>query len=1031
MNNLSKYISLASILLAGDIIRGQEEGPTYELEGLKVYGSAASDAVARQRESDIIGSYLSSDALADLPDDNLGEAISRMAGVNVIGGQGNSEAAVTIRGAVGQYNTIRINGAAPSNARIGSRVDTNNEAANSRVFDLNQIPSEMVAGVEIIKSITAEYPGDSIGGSVNVETANAFDLGNKSRYKLEWRHREQGDRNGWGTNFVNSRILSVLGGKDNFGVLFNITHKDEDVAVYGTQNRFYDEPNRFRGSSEETAVFNELTTLEVNPLASIPIYDRFDPNEGRTSRNQFTLSSSFDLKLNDRTELFFRPQYQKASEVRDNMAFRVDRLERAFRGNFWFLTDSGEPIGEWEDGDSDGILGSEGDTFVRGVDSNGDMIVTPNFEASWDGRQAHIVNGTDIDSETFTLDLGGETKTDNGLLEYRVYFSSDENANFRRQYRFENRATDRRVTGPWRTRMFGTTPLPTFETFEVTSNRGHVPLNDGVNLFSEGRVGTDASPRFLLVDTTEDVFLTSLDWSYKGSDQFSFKTGVRYRSSERENITAELFLNRSEGSRRTLTIADYELLGAADGGHEIFDGQYSDIAGSFLLADNVYDYFFDDYSANPGNWVFNRSDLRDAQDTASLKEEVLAGYFQSTFKWDDFTLVAGMRNERTRLDTTWKPSNFFVDGSNFPLSQDRRDALNEILQAGVADRGYNGPVGSFSFGDIVDDINDGNIYGNWLPSVVATYRLPETGHVFRAAWTNTLTRPDLRELVPFNLELANRQLGAAGVLNLTNREEEFHIGNPELSEQTSENIDIAWEYYFGPNEGNSVSVTYFEKDLEDFLQLDEFTRDVQVLIDDTDPDAGFEDIESEIRFWTNASTRHIKGIEVSGYFNFGDFAPNFPFLKDFSFVPNYAKITGDQTNPIFDQNELALGNIVQIGEQLTDSLTNQAEEIYNLQLFYEWQRLSVRLSYNYISELQRSPSSAAIDTLEYDAEKENWDMSIQYRLFPSRDLRFFVEGDNLGNEPSDQRFNGSDPNLYIRRYETIGARYIAGIRGSF
>ena len=233
-----------------------------------------------------------------------------MAGVNVIGGQGNSEAAVTIRGAVGQYNTIRINGAAPSNARIGSRVDTNNEAANSRVFDLNQIPSEMVAGVEIIKSITAEYPGDSIGGSVNVETANAFDLGNKSRYKLEWRHREQGDRSGWGTNFVNSRILSVLGGKDNFGVLFNITHKDEDVAVYGTQNRFYDEPNRFRGSSEETAVFNELTTLEVNPLASIPIYDRFDPNEGRTSRNQFTLSSSFDLKLNDRTELFFRPQYQ-------------------------------------------------------------------------------------------------------------------------------------------------------------------------------------------------------------------------------------------------------------------------------------------------------------------------------------------------------------------------------------------------------------------------------------------------------------------------------------------------------------------------------------------------------------------------------------------------------------------------------------------------------------------------------------------------------------------------------------------------
>ena len=74
---------------------------------------------------------------------------------------------------------------------------------------------------------------------------------------------------------------------------------------------------------------------------------------------------------------------------------------------------------------------------------------------------------------------------------------------------------------------------------------------------------------------------------------------------------------------------------------------------------------------------------------------------------------------------------------------------------------------------------------------------------------------------------------------------------------------------------------------------------------------------------------------------------------------------------------------------------------------------------------------AANRELEFDAEKDNRDMSVQYRLFPDRDIRLFVEGDNLGDEPSDQRFNGSDPNLYIRRYETIGTRYIAGIRGSF
>ncbi len=997
----------------------QDEEPSDEvitLQAYEIYGAAQAASVERQKQSNIIGSYLSSDALSELPDDDLGEALSRLAGVNVIGGQGNAEGSVTIRGADGQYNSIRINGAAPANARLGSRN-----------FDVTQIPSEMVSGVEVIKSITAEHPADSIGGSVNVETANAFDLGRTTnRYKFEMRNRDQGDLNGWGANLIHSDIKSIFGGDNNFGMLFNINYVDEDLVEWSTQNRFLDEAGRV----DDYPGFAEQTDLETNPNASIPIWDRFDPNEVRTTRDELTINASFDLLLSDRTSLYFRPYYQRENDDRDSFSFRVDRLERAFDGNWWFMDDAGNALGEWED-DGDGIIGNEGDTFIQAVDSSGNIIVTPNFEANQDGRIDRIITARNIEREYYHLDFGGETRLEDGLLEYRVHFSADDGGDFNRQYRFQERFDDGRAGDRLRASWFGTTPLPDFTVFEVTERRGHVPSNNKVNVFGDAnRTFTDTSPRFNYQDVTEDVLLASVDLDQEINDFVTLKTGVRYRAAKRDNITTQLFFGPEEGARRVYPAGMFA--DPADGNFTLWDDKYADIAGPFVRADAAYDHFFSTYQTNPEGWEFARSDLRDAADTAELNEDVLAAYIQGTFRWDNWTLVAGVRAESTKLDTTWKPSNFVVDGTNIPnLNSEQQLILNEIVQRGVSDLGFVGEDGTFSFGDIVEDINRTNDYDNILPSAVLTYRAGDTGHVFRFAWTNTLTRPDYRELVPFDLGEANRQLQAAGVLNLTNRDEEFDLGNPNLTEQTSENFDIAWEYYFGPQQGNSISVTYFKKELNDFLQEDTFRRPIELLIDPEDPSLGTEFVVSDTNFWSNASSRNIDGVEVSGYFNFANLFPDLGFLNGLSFVPNYAYITGDQTDPIYDQDELEEGNFVIIGENFTNSLTNQAKEIYNLQLFYERQRFNIRLSYNYISELQRTPSTAAISAITFDREQENVDLSVQYRLFADRDIRLFFEADNLTDTPNDERYVGNTPGLYTTSYQTIGRRFVLGVRGSF
>jgi outer membrane receptor for ferrienterochelin and colicin len=113
---------LTSMWLWQAVVHGQEPASggeaVFELEAYNVYAAATESAIVKKRESDTVGSYLGADSLADLPDDDLGEALSRLAGVNVVGGGGTSEANVTIRGAEGQYNTIRINGALQANARL-------------------------------------------------------------------------------------------------------------------------------------------------------------------------------------------------------------------------------------------------------------------------------------------------------------------------------------------------------------------------------------------------------------------------------------------------------------------------------------------------------------------------------------------------------------------------------------------------------------------------------------------------------------------------------------------------------------------------------------------------------------------------------------------------------------------------------------------------------------------------------------------------------------------------------------------------
>jgi TonB-dependent receptor len=91
---------------------------------------------------------------------------------------------------------------------------------------------------------------------------------------------------------------------------------------------------------------------------------------------------------------------------------------------------------------------------------------------------------------------------------------------------------------------------------------------------------------------------------------------------------------------------------------------------------------------------------------------------------------------------------------------------------------------------------------NVLPGVALKYAVSEA-MLFRAAYGTTLSRPQVRELAPYDYYdfLRDRKI----------------IGNPDLKTATIHNADIRWEWFFG--EGQVAAVSGFYKKFIDPIEL--------------------------------------------------------------------------------------------------------------------------------------------------------------------------------------------------------------------
>lgn len=137
----------------------------YELEAIAVQARVLGTARAlnQQRSADNLRSIVASDAIGKFPDENAAQALSRLPGISIERDQGEGRF-VIIRGIDPELNSVSIDGVAIATP-----------AADERKTLLDTIPTETLAALEVTKAVLPDQPGDSIGGHINLLTANAFD----------------------------------------------------------------------------------------------------------------------------------------------------------------------------------------------------------------------------------------------------------------------------------------------------------------------------------------------------------------------------------------------------------------------------------------------------------------------------------------------------------------------------------------------------------------------------------------------------------------------------------------------------------------------------------------------------------------------------------------------------------------------------------------------------------------------------------------------------------------------------------------
>lgn len=267
------------------------------LDNILVVGSAAAQAGAinQQRAADSIISVVDSDGLGNFPDTTVADSLQRVPGLSIVTDQGEGRY-VSIRGINTDLVAASING-----VRTPSPEDR-------RGVLLDGVPSDLLDGIEVQKSLTPDVDADSLGGIINLKTISAFDRdGPFVRAKVEGQWNEITEELSPKATLTYSNVFN-----DTFGVAVSLNYQDLRIEAHNNEIGEFDFQNG-------VAYLN----------------DDYEHRWYDLTRQRLGLVANFDWRLSETTDLYLRTLFNNYvdDEVRNKFEFRdLDDSEDASAG---------------------------------------------------------------------------------------------------------------------------------------------------------------------------------------------------------------------------------------------------------------------------------------------------------------------------------------------------------------------------------------------------------------------------------------------------------------------------------------------------------------------------------------------------------------------------------------------------------------------------------------------------------------------------------------------------------------------------
>ncbi len=278
-----------------------------------------------------------------------------------------------------------------------------------------------------------------------------------------------------------------------------------------------------------------------------------------------------------------------------------------------------------------------------------------------------------------------------------------------------------------------------------------------------------------------------------------------------------------------------------------------------------------------------------------------------------------------------------------------------------------------------------------LPVLNARLKLDDKWQL-RFAAGRTITRPNFNDLNPaVTLNAPTTTGGAAGTGS---------GGNPDLNTITSDNYDLALEYYF--DRASYVSLTAFHRDIDGYVQTFAATELIG-------------GVNYTVVRPRNSGKGKLDGFE----FSYQQFPER---LHGLGWMANYTYIKGDT-----DAADNSAGAAV--GARVRKPYAQVSKQSYNVILVYEAHKFSSRLAYNWRGEYTDTfdgPNAAGSPLRQIKVKPlGTLDFNLSYTL--NEHLTFTLDATNiLKNEYHDYFFDASryprDTRAYDRTIE-VGARY--------